>query len=51
MAAALTQAEQQIFLARLTEHHSIERQTLFQSFEFPDLLAVREQRDAAFDTS
>ena len=51
MATILTQAEQQIFLARLTEHHSIKRQPLFQSLEFSDLLAVREQRDAAFYTS
>jgi len=47
MVTVLAKAEQQIFLAGLTENHPIEGQPLLQPFEFPNLLAVREQRNAA----
>ena len=47
MVTVLAKAEQQIFLAGLTENHSIEGQPLLQPFEFPNLLAIREQRNAA----
>ena len=47
MVTVLAKAEQQIFLAGLTENHPIEGQALLQPFEFSNLLAVREQRNAA----
>src|SRR5690625_4088592 len=47
MVAVLAKAEQQILLAGLTENHAIEGQPLLPPFELPNLLAVREQRNAA----
>ena len=47
MVTVLAKAEQQIFLAGLTENHPIESQPLLQPFELPNLLTVREQWNAA----
>ena len=47
MDTVLVKAEQQIFLAWLTENHPIEGQPLLQPFELPNLLTVREQWNAA----
>ncbi len=47
MVTVLAKAEQQVLLAGLTKNHPIKGQALLQSFELPNLLAVREQRNAA----
>jgi hypothetical protein len=47
MVSVLAKTEKQVFLPWLTENHPIEGQPLLQPFELPNLLAVREQRNAA----
>ena len=47
----MAKAEQQVLLAGLTENYPIESQPLLQPFELPNLLTVREQWNAALDTS
>ena len=50
MVAILAKAEQQIFLAGLTENHPVKSQPLLQSLELPYLFAIRKQRDATLYT-